>query len=266
MLTEIQREEFFERGLVRVADALPGDLVAGMVSRIWQGLEERHGMRREDPTTWVEGGVRGIGDLNREPEFRPFGSPRIESVIDDLIGDDWRRPAGWGQILATFPAAEWTWNSLFQGQVDVSEITWHTDYPYDTPPDELSGVQMFCLLADLDLGGGGTLVIEGSHRLIRNFVREQPAETLQKMKRARLALMRSDPWLQSVSKAVSSPRPEAWMADQQATVRDVFLAVRELTGKAGDVYFTHPWLLHAISPNCNSTPRLMCTQRIHRSA
>lgn len=265
MLTRQQREEFFEHGFTRAEYALPAALVGRMVDRIWQALQERKGIRRSDASTWIEGGVRGIGDLNREPAFRPFGAPTITSVIDDLLGKgNWQQPSSWGQILVTFPAAQWSWNSLFQGQVDVSTILWHTDYPYDTPPDQLSGVQIFSLLADLDSGGGGTLVIRGSHRVIRGFVQDQPRATLQKMKRARLALMGSDPWLRSVSKAVSEPRPDAWLAAQRALVNGIPVAVAELTGKAGDVYFTHPWLLHAMSPNCNAVPRLMCTQRIHR--
>ena len=267
MLTDKQREEFFTKGYTRASGAVPPDVAAAMVSRIWRALEERQGMSRNDPTTWIAGGVRGIGDLNRESEFRPFGSPVIRTVIDELLGEGgWQMPSSWGQILATFPSAEWSWNSLFQDQVDVSTITWHNDYPYDTPPDELSGVQIFGLLADLSPGGGGTLVIEGSHRLVRNFIRRQPPETIQKMKRARKALLASHPWFHEVSSAVSLPRPEAWLARQRAVIDDISIAVSELTGNAGDVYFTHPWLLHATSPNCNATPRLMCTQRIRSLA
>ena len=263
MLTDQQRDEFFERGFTRVAGALPQHLAANMVSRIWRRLGEGHGMHRNDAATWIEGGVRGIGNLNREPPFRPFGSPAIVSVIDDLLGKgNWQQPSSWGQVLATFPATEWSWNSLFQRRVEVSAITWHTDYPYDTPPAELSGVQIFCLLADLEPGGGGTLVIEGAHRAVRNFVMTASSETLHKMKRARVAFLNSHPWLQSVSKAPSEPRPEVWITEQRAVIDGIAVAVAELTGNACDVYFTHPWLLHAPSPNCNSTPRLMCTQRI----
>ena len=265
MLTPQQRDDFRERGFTRVEGALPRQLAARMEAHIWHALDARKGIRRHDPATWVEGGVRGIGDLNREPAFRPFGSPAITAILDDLLGPgQWRHPASWGQILVTFPAAQWSWDSLFQGQVEVSEISWHTDYPYDTPPDQLAGVQLFCLLADLEAGGGGTLVIAGSHCVIQRFVRDQPPETLQKMKRARRALLGSDPWLRSVSKAVSQPRPDAWLAEQRAVIGGLPVAVAELTGNAGDVYFTHPWLLHAMSPNCNATPRLMCTQRIQR--
>ena len=76
MFTNRQRAEFFQRGFTRVTGALSGELVAGMVSRIWDVLESQQGMQADDPSTWVEGGVRGIGDLNKEQEFRPFEAIR----------------------------------------------------------------------------------------------------------------------------------------------------------------------------------------------
>ena len=267
MSSQQKRMEFFENGFMQVRNALPEEAVTKMAARIWEAIEERHNIYQNNPDSWIEGSIRGIGDLNREAIFRPFGSPAIFSIIDDLLGkNQWKPPPSWGQILATFPAKEWSWNSLLQNAVEISTIMWHTDYPYNTVPGELPGVQIFCLLADIESGGGGTLIIKRSHRVIENFVRKQTPETLQKMKRARLALLDSHPWFQSVSKAISLPRPETWIAEQKAIIDGVNVSVVELTGKAGDVYFTHPWLLHAPSPNCNTTPRLMCTQRIHKYA
>ena len=264
MLTETQKQEFSEAGFTSLPGALPPELVNRMSDRIWKTLENRKGFMRHEPKTWVPGGVRGIGDINKDPIFRPFGSPQLFSCIDDLLGEGkWKQPSSWGQILVTFPAPQWSWNSLFQDQVEVDKITWHTDYPFNTPVDQLAGVQVFCLLGDLSTGGGGTLVASGSHRLVANFVCEQPIEALQKMKRVRLALIESSPWLQSVSDAISVPRPEEWFSEQQSVENGIPLAVHELTGKAGDVYLTHPWLLHSMSPNCNATPRIMCTQRIY---
>ena len=261
MLTEAQRAEFFRKGFTLLPGALPAEQADRMVDEIWRTLEEEQGMLRQDRSTWIAGGVRGIGHLNQK--FRPFGSSALNPAIDDLLGQDaWKMPPGWGQVLVTFPAEEWEWNSLFQGLVDVTKINWHTDYPYDTPPEELSGVQVFCLLADLETGGGGTLVVEGSHRVIQNFVRSQPSETLQKMKRARQALLNSHPWFRQVSEAISLPRPESWYEEQRSEIDGQPVAVAELTGQKGDIYLSHPWLLHAPSPNCNAAPRLMCTQRI----
>ena len=264
-LNKTNRTEFFERGFTRLEGAVPRQRTDAMVQTLWTCLEERHGARPNDPSSWTPGGVRGIGDINKAPEFAPFGSPAVDGAIDQLLGrGNWRLPRGWGQVLVTFPAPSWSWNSLFQGQVDVKHIAWHTDYPYDDATEALSGVQVFCLLADVDAGGGGTLVIEGSHRVVQSFVHSADAYTLAKMSRARKALLASDPWLETASRAISLPRPESWLAEQCGVVNGVDVAVRELTGSAGDVYLTHPWLLHAPSPNCNDAPRMMCTQRIKR--
>ena len=265
MLTQQQHDDFAERGYIRVVGAFSRDAAAKMVDRFWHYVEQHQSVRRDDRSTWIEGIVTGIADLKSEPEFQQIGSLTTIAVLDDLLGqDDWRRPATWGQILATFPAPQWRWNSLHQGQSDVDRINWHTDYEYSAPPEDLAGVQVFAILADLEPGGGGTLVIEGSPRLIRNFVSHQPQESLANMKRTRVALLRSHPWLAELSQAVSLGRPEEWLAEQRTVIDGVPLAVAELMGRAGDIVFCHPWLLHASSPNCNETPRLMCTQRIRR--
>lgn len=268
MLDEHQHQEFFERGFTRVSGAIPPEAAAAMVDCFWNFIEKNQNVRRDDPATWVEGQVYGISELKQEPVFEQIGSKTTLSVLDALLGKDrWQRAATWGQILATFPATDrtWSWNSIFQQRVDVPMVMWHTDYEYHLPPDELAGVQVFALLADLEPGGGGTLVIEGSSGVIRNFVQKQPSATLrQKMKKLRIKLMDSDPWFQSISKPVSLPRPDQWMAKQNSVIDGIPVSIAELTGKAGDVFFCHPWLLHAPSPNCNETPRLMCTQRLRK--
>jgi ectoine hydroxylase-related dioxygenase (phytanoyl-CoA dioxygenase family) len=45
-------------------------------------------------------------------------------------------------------------------------------------------------------------------------------------------------------------------------VDGVTVRVVEMTGEAGDVYFMHPSLLHAPSPNACNQPRLALTQWI----
>ncbi len=52
---------------------------------------------------------------------------------------------------------------------------------------------------------------------------------------------------------------------EHATAFDgVSLQVVELTGEPGDVFVTHPWLLHAPSANCGELPRMVLTERIRR--
>ena len=264
--TPQNREEFFLHGFTRVSGGIPAAAVTRMKECIWRTIDQVHGIQRHDRSTWTSGVVLGIGHANREPEFQPFGTPEIETAISDLLErDDWRRPRGWGQILATLPAGDWNWSSLFDGKAPVHQISWHTDYEYDLPSSPLPGVQIFGLLEDLQIGGGGTLVMAHSHRLIQQFVTTQPPDVLAKMKRARVALLNSHPWLQQVCETPKAGCAETWIANQHHVVDGVPLRVAELTGQAGDVYFTHPWLLHATSPNGNDLPRLMCTQRVYAS-
>jgi ectoine hydroxylase-related dioxygenase (phytanoyl-CoA dioxygenase family) len=77
--------------------------------------------------------------------------------------------------------------------------------------------------------GGGTVVLAGSHRLVEQFLQENP----------------TDP-------------------GRSATVRKTVLAAGlddavELTGEPGDMVFLHPHLFHAPAPNRSTSPRLMAT-------
>ena len=265
MLAPEQRKEFFDRGFTKIPQVFCRDDADKMVSRFWDFMERHQNVRLNQPNTWTEGQVYGISDLKRSPEFERIGSTMMLSIVDDLLGKgNWRRPTTWGQVLATFPAAnrKWSWNSIFQGQVDVQTITWHTDYEYTIHSDMLAGVQVFSILAKLESGGGGTLVVDGSHRVVKNFVRDRSPESLKNMKKTRVALMASDAWLEAILQSPSVARPEDWLATQKTTISGVPVSVTELTGEPGDVYFCHPWLIHAGSPNCNAMPRLMCTQRL----
>ena len=50
--------------------------------------------------------------------------------------------------------------------------------------------------------------------------------------------------------------------EADSLVRGVPVRIVELTGAAGDVFITHPALLHAPAMNVRARPRLMMTQRV----
>ena len=268
MLTPEQHDEYFRRGYTCIRGAFSPDDAVLMVDRFWSYVEEKLSIVRRDQSTWTEGIVTGIADLKLASEFQKIGSDAVTQSISELLeSDDWKRPRTWGQILATFPSrdGDWNWDSLLQRKMIATQIQWHTDYPFEASPSALAGVQVFAILSDLDTGGGGTLVIDGSPKLVEQFVRSRDSQSLANMKKTRTALMASNDWFVEVSKAVSLPQPDEWMVSFDETIDGVPVSVRDLTGQGGDVFLCHPWLLHASSPNCQSTPRLMCTQRIYRS-
>lgn len=229
--------DFEERGLVRLPGAIPADDVAAMRERFWAFLAER-GIDRDRPGTWPAGTPRRLQALRRSGAFAAMASPAVRAALDDLLGE-WRSPPAWGLPLVTFPTPP-PWRAPAAG--------WHVD---SHGPDH-RGVTVFAFLAPVVAGGGGTVVVEASHRLVARHIEKtavwRPAEV-------RAALAAAHPWLRS---AVTGDSP----AGRTSVLDDVPVAVRELTGEPGDVVLMHPSTLHAAAPNTAATPRLMLVEII----
>ncbi len=241
MLTRDQREEFEQRGLVRLPGAVAVEAVAAMRDRIWAFLSER-GIDRDRTGTWPSGAPRRLQALRRAGTFAAMGSDAVRAALDDLLGTGgWRPPGKWGLPLVTFPQnAAWT----------VPTTGWHLD-SYG-PDHDVPGVTVFAFLGTVAARGGGTVVLEASHRLVNGLIAAtgtwRPADV-------RTALAATHPWLREVW---AGRRP----ADDEAVVGGVRAAVRELTGAAGDVVLMHPRTLHAAASNTGPGPRMMLVEII----
>ncbi len=268
MLTAEQREAFDERGFIRIPAAFSREAAAAMEDRLWSVLDRRFGAKRDDPDSWETylkwehtwprlGG--GLQPIRRSPVFLQIGSAATCAALDDLIGPGrWLRPSHWGSLLVTFPSGAGDWT--------VPSHLWHTDYGFAGPRDRVWGSLMFSFLSTVPAQTGGTLIVQGSHRVVRRFVETLPSEKLLtlKMKVLRKMLMRSDPWLAALSSPrddVREERIERFM-ESEHDIGGTPVRVVELTGEPGDIVLTHPWMLHCGSPNHGSYPRLMCVQRI----
>jgi ectoine hydroxylase-related dioxygenase (phytanoyl-CoA dioxygenase family) len=119
---------------------------------------------------------------------------------------------------------------------------------------------VFVLLAPMQPRGGNTLVVTGSHRLFQQLAVKagRPVSSAE----AKRMLFAQQPWFAALSSSQdTNDRIERFMARSTA-VDGVDVRVVEMTGEPGDVYFMHPTLLHAPSPNVRSYPRLALTQWI----
>jgi hypothetical protein len=69
---------------------------------------------------------------------------------------------------------------------------------------------------------------------------------------------RAHPSLAALSGHAPSPadRRAAFMADG-VEIEGIRLRVVELTGEPGDIVFAHPTIVHCVSPNCGTWPRMM---------
>ena len=148
-------------------------------------------------------------------------------------------------MLLTLPNADaWT----------LPHGIWHLDLPR-LPRPGIPGLQAFAFLDAVPPGGGGTLVVRGSHRLLndRSFARSKQVKRL----------LKREPWFAALMRRGEGDRQR--FLDAPAEVRGVPVQVVELHGKPGDVVLTDLRLLHTIAPNASAAPRLMATQRYLRA-
>jgi hypothetical protein len=255
MLSESQAEAFAQWGFVRLPGAIDMADARAMEDRIWQFLAERFGMQRDDPATWRSHYLSGLQPLKKDPIFAAIGGEATRAGLDAVMGEHrWKTPKNWGQFLVSFPDRSQQWR--------LPDRVWHTDFGFVAPRDRVFGALLFAFLSEVPERAGGTVIIGGSHRLIADFVADQPAKVLGKMKVCRRAFMRSHPWLEALSSDAPCADRDANFLERDSEVNGARARVFELTGKPGDVILCHPWTMHATAPNCGSSPRFMSVQRI----
>jgi hypothetical protein len=256
VLTSAQRRELDELGFIRFP-AFTTDEAGAMQRAIWDKLSRVHGIRRDDVTTWRSGAAFGLHGIRERPTFAPLGGERLRTVLDDLLGADaWDEPNRGGAFLVTFPREGGTWT--------VPTRVWHADFPFDLPPEPWPGVKMFAFVSDIEPRMGGTLVVAGSQHVVRRFVDGVAPAMRGDMRQTRLALLASDPWLRALTSADDREERVARFMEAPATIDGTPVRVVELTGRAGDVVLTHPWVLHCAAPNCATAPRFMRSMDLYR--
>ena len=145
------------------------------------------------------------------------------------------------QLLFTLPNAEsWT----------VPHSIWHLDLPR-LPDSGLPGVQMFAFLDTVAPGGGGTLVVTGSHRLLNEGRRISSKQLKKRLKR--------EPYFRDLMSRGFADRHR--FIRERSRLGDVELQVVELHGEPGDVFLMALRILHTLAPNAARVPRIMVTQR-----
>jgi hypothetical protein len=229
--------DFPRSGLLRLPGAIAREHADAMVARVREHLERTYGA--DTPA----GPVTGLRSVTAAPEFEALGSPAIVATLDDLLGPGhWQPPRRWGRLLVTYPSGQPEW-TLPTGSA------WHNDFIPLHPSTIDRAVQLFMILQDLPAGGGGTLVLTGSHRLVARYITESGNPPHPRHLRSAL------PPLTHLS--------TDYMRDG-VRVDDVDLRIVELTGQAGDAFVMHCDTFHAAAPNCGREPRIMATSIVLR--
>jgi hypothetical protein len=256
MLTADQREEFDRSGIVRIPGAIAPSDVNLMCNCVWDALERRYRIRRDDCATWKARRVAGFHDLPKSAAFEQVGSPAVCEALDSQLGcGKWQRPERWGSLLITFPESHERW--------DVPHQSWHLDFPASRRSQGLFAVRLFICLAKLNPGGGGTVFVAGSHRLVQDIVDKDRIDQLRSAD-ARKALIRNCSWVKGLCSFDEKIDRVQQFVKEGAMLDGVNLRVVEMTGEPGDVFMTHPLMLHASAKNCAEVPRLVLSSTVYR--
>ncbi|GAA0602403.1 hypothetical protein HPO96_19580 [Kribbella sandramycini] len=233
MLSAEKLEEFERDGIVRLPAAFTQADAAQMRAVLWAELEALYGMVPGDRTTWTTPRPVRLKVTKKDPGAAVILAPPVREALTQLLGA-WVEPTHQGQVLVTMPEEQpWV----------VPHRMWHADVGFEIPRDRLAAVKIWALLEDLQPGGGGTPQIAGSHRVIERLLDSNPDL-------GRDDVLTSHEWFQQLCR---EDRRTEWTP--AGDVDGIPVRVLELTGQAGDVYITHPWLLHSIATNARETPR-----------
>jgi hypothetical protein len=225
MLSPAEIDAFVADGFIAVRGAVPDAVLDACRAEIWSALAAG-GVRPDDPLTWPEPVVRiSCPDT---PAFAAAGTqPVLWEAFDQLIGPGrwWRRPGVGGTIPVRFPSP-----------ADPGDAGWHIEGSFDKGGEwwvsyrsRGRGLLALYLFSDVDADSAPTRVRPGSHRDAARILQPAGPAGLPFGRAARLAAQ------------ASAARPTALV-----------------TGRAGDVFLCHPFLVHAASwPHTGRHPRIM---------
>jgi len=228
-----------------------------MRSVIWRYLEGRSAIRESEPSTWPSGGIppgQSVRALKGHGVFAAFSrSPALEAALDAIFGTAaWQRTKRMARILLTFPGPE-PW---------VMPSGWHFDASFDTAAFPVPWVQLWAFMGEVAPCGGGTLVLEGSHRLVERYSQDLPSEHRPGNGVNFARFMKQDPFLKRLAGGGSAEEAQREVLRMTADIAGIEVRARELTGHPGDLFITHGQLLHCAAPNTSGNVRLMLTGSI----
>jgi hypothetical protein len=223
-------EAFVRDGFVRLAGAFPTEVADDCRAFLAKAVAEETGIDADDPSPWTRPVVRLMG-FGAEPFRRAARTARLHSAFDQLVGPGrWVPRDGIGTFPIRFPHPD-----------DPGDAGWHMDGSY-TPEGERTywlnlrsrgrALLMLFLFSDTGPEDAPTRIKVGSHLDVPPFLvpyGERGVDGLELCDRM------------DAAGALDSPARPTVTA----------------TGRAGDVYLCHPFLIHAAQRNRGRRPKFM---------
>ncbi len=221
-------ESFLRDGFVKVEGAFPGETAERGAALLW----ERTGCDPRDPATWTRP-VHWVGDMAQQPFADAADSPALRAAFDLLVGAGRWSPR---RSLGSFPLR-------FPHEEEPDDAGWHIEASYPLPGEERyftnvrsrdRALLMLFLFTDVGPRDAPTRIRVGSHLDV-------------------------PPVLEPYGERGTSIFTVAGQVDAVSAHRPTAPA----TGRAGDVYLCHPFLVHAAQPHHGSRPRFMAQPPLH---
>ncbi|MBY8881037.1 phytanoyl-CoA dioxygenase family protein [Actinacidiphila acidipaludis] len=221
-------EAFLRDGFVKLPGAVPRDTAEECAALLWQ----RTGCDPRDPATWTQP-VHWVGDMSAPPFAAAANTAVLHAAFDRLTGAGrWTPRASLGSFPLRFPHAE-----------EPDDAGWHIEASYQLPGSEQYFTNMrsrgrlllmLFLFTDVGEDDAPTRVRVGSHLDVPKV-------------------------LVPYGERGASVFTFAHEVDEASAHRPLAFA----TGRAGDVYLCHPFLVHAAQPHHGSRPRFMAQPPLH---
>ncbi|CAM5428028.1 Phytanoyl-CoA dioxygenase (PhyH) [Streptomyces sp. KS_5] len=221
-------ERFLEDGFVRIEGAFPPRVAEHCARLLWRET----GCDPEDPGTWKDP-VHWVHDMAQGPFAAAVNTPVLHEAFDVLVGEDrWQSRYSLGSFPLRFPHEE-----------EPDDAGWHIEGSY--LPEGAQHVH--------------TNVHSKGRALLMLFLFSEVTED-------------DAPTRIRVGSHLDVPEVLAPYGDAGATFLELGPKVAEAsahrplahaTGRPGDVYLCHPFLVHAAQPHHGTRPRFMAQPPLH---
>jgi hypothetical protein len=220
-------DAFVRDGYVAIRGAFDAETAAACRRLIWESLADNE-IHERDPATWPS--LVTMDSLDGEP-FETVGvAPALTAAYDELIGPGrWTPPVSAGDaVVVRFPSE------------DRANAGYHIEGSYRGPGgywvnvrSRARGLLALLLFSDVGPDDAPTRLVCGSHLYVPQFL---------------------------------APYGEAGTDADAGLWRPSVLCrpVAHATGKAGDVYLCHPFIVHTATwPHRGATPRMIAQPAVH---
>jgi hypothetical protein len=225
-LTDEQIQKFIKDGFVHLPGAFPRAVADEGRAVLWRMT----GLDADDPATWTRPVVRIEGSAE-EPFRRAANTTLLRGAFDQLAGAGrWVPRSGLGTFPIRFPHPD-----------DPGDAGWHMDggyypegqtWPWLNIRSRGRALLMLFLFSDAGPDDAPTRIKVGSHLDVPPFLASAGERGISMLD-------------------LCQTMDKAGMLDSPS--RPLALA----TGRAGDVYLCHPFLIHAAQPHHGTVPRFI---------